>query len=93
MYLRGDEYSKVSELIDDGDDIKNSISVDKSSAPSMSLVLSIRYFCMSMDKVDISGLVDGSESEATLYRFGSSFPDDELSEDDEDDESYIPLAQ
>ena len=81
MYLGGDEYSEVNELIDDGDDIKNFISVDKNSAPSMSLVLSIRYHCTSMDEVDVSGLVDRTE------------PDEDSSEDDEDDESYIPLAQ
>ena len=43
---------------------------------------------MSMAEVDVSGLEDGLESEAILYWFDSSFPDDASSEDEVDDESY-----
>ena len=71
---------------DGGDDIQCSKSVDKSSTSSMSLVLSIRYYCMSSADVDVSGLEDELESEATLHWFDSSFPDDDSSEDEVDDE-------
>ena len=67
MYLGGDEYSEVNEPIkeDDENDIRDSKSVNKSSVPSMSLVLSTKNHLISMQEVDKARLDSGLELDPT----------------------------
>ena len=63
----------MNKLKNDGDVVRDFTLVDKSSVPTMLLVLTIRECLTSMKEVDCSKLVIGTESNDTLNESDSSF--------------------